>query len=90
MRRFLLICVFAIISTSAGAHCCCFASDPTGAPLYVRSRPNGGTILGALHNWTTVYITQRYSDQRGRPWVFIMPQRGWAGWVYRESLDGLC
>ena len=87
MRRFLLICVFAIISTSAGA---CFVSDPTGTPLNVRSRPNAGTILGALHNGTFVHVTQRYFDQRGRPWVFILPQQGWAGWVYRESLDGLC
>ena len=87
MRRFLLICVFAIISTSAAA---CFVSDPTGMPLNVRSRPNAGTILGALHNGTFVHVTQRYFDQRGRPWVFILPQQGWAGWVYRESLDGLC
>ena len=90
MRRFLLICGFAIISTSASAHCCCFVEDPTGAPLYVRSWPNSSKILGALRNRTAVGVTQRYFDQRGRPWVFIMPQRGWAGWVYPERLAGLC
>jgi hypothetical protein len=87
MRHFLLICIFAIISTSAAAHCCCFVE---GRPLNVRSQPNGGTILGAHRHGTAVRITQRYFDQRGRPWVFILPQAGWAGWVYPESLSGLC
>jgi hypothetical protein len=42
MRRFLLTCSFAILSTSAVAQSRCMVTDPTGTPLNVRSQPNGG------------------------------------------------
>jgi hypothetical protein len=87
MRRFLLICVFAILSTSATAQSRCIVTDPTGTPLNVRSRPNGGTILGALHNGTAVRVVERDFDQQGRPWVFVAPQQGRGGWIYREFIS---
>jgi hypothetical protein len=86
MRRFLLIWVFAIISTSAVAQSRCVVTDPTGTPLNVRSRPNGA-ILGALHNGIVVRVTERDFDQQGRAWVYVVPQQGRAGWVFREFVS---
>jgi hypothetical protein len=54
--------------------------------LNVRGSPNG-TILGALHNGTTVFVSNLVTD-RGQKWAKIVPvEKGKSGWVYRKHLE---
>jgi hypothetical protein len=87
MRRFLLICSLVIVSTSSPAQSRCMVTDPTGTPLNVRSRPNGGSIVGALHNGTSVRVMDREIDERGRTWSYVVPAQGKAGWIYRHFIS---
>jgi hypothetical protein len=50
----------------------CTVSDPTGTPLNVRSRPNG-SIVGALHNGVTVFVSDLAADGHGQKWAKIVP-----------------
>lgn len=73
-------------ASTARADRICVVADPSGTPLNVRSQPDG-VILGALHNGAAVRLIDVTSDGAGRPWAFIQPRRGKAGWVYRRYLD---
>jgi uncharacterized protein YraI len=64
----------------------CTVADASGTPLNVRSRPNG-PILGALHNGTSVFISNMVADSSGLRWANIVPQNGKAGWVARKHLS---
>jgi uncharacterized protein YraI len=86
MKRLLLACCFATITTGAWAQSCTVA-DPTGTPLNVRAGPNGA-ILGALYNGTTVQILRRTVDANGKSWAYIAPQgAGRNGWVFSAFLS---
>ena len=87
MRCFLLVCALASVATSSPAQSRCTVTDPTGTPLNVRSRPNGGSIVGALHNGTPVRVAGREVDERGRPRSYVVPAQGKAGWIYREFIS---
>lgn len=66
----------------------CAVTDPTGTPLNIRERPNGG-IVGRVGNGAIVRVVQRGYDERGRAWVLIRPSDSEeiAGWVYREFVS---
>jgi Bacterial SH3 domain len=72
-----------LVGTTGIANADCIVADPSGTPLNVRNGPSSGaTILGALHNGTSVSVKDRRGD-----WVRIVPQDGKSGWVYRKYLD---
>jgi hypothetical protein len=65
----------------------CTVNDPTGSPLNVRNKPNG-TIVGALHNGTGIFIVDVAKDDRGRKWAQIEPVRqGKSGWIFGNYID---
>jgi hypothetical protein len=64
----------------------CVVADPTETPLNLRRTPNG-TILGALHNDTTVFIRE-IVFVNGKRWARIVPETGrHNGWVFFDHLD---
>jgi hypothetical protein len=65
----------------------CRVMDPTGTPLNLRDRPNGG-VLGQVRNGTLVESTRIASDERGRPWAYIVDRNSGEplGWVFREFI----
>ncbi len=69
----------------------CKVSDPTGTPLNVRSKPNGGKVVRKLKNGTKVYVVYETGDEQDRSWSKIsLSIKGNApiiGWVLREYLD---
>jgi len=73
-----------VIRGSSNSECVVF--DPTGTPLNVRNRPNG-TIIGALHNDTSVIVTDS-TVASGKVWSKVVPVgAGKVGWVFRSYLD---
>lgn len=64
----------------------CIVADPTGTPLNVRSSPNG-TIIGALHNGTTVLPITAVTVN-GKHWFKVEPVGpGKTGWVFFDHLE---
>jgi hypothetical protein len=63
----------------------CLVANPTGTPLNVRSKPNGA-FLGALHNDTSVALTERVLVN-GKIWGRIVPEEGKRGWVFFDFLS---
>ena len=64
----------------------CVVTDPTKTPLNLRRTPNG-TILGALHNDTTVFIRE-IVFVNGKRWAHLVPETGrHNGWVLFDYLD---
>src|SRR5262245_65909537 len=65
----LMVTMFTAFALAGSAHAhvskvnTCVVADPTGTPLNVRNRPNV-TILGALHNDTTVIILDAALDRK--------------------------
>jgi hypothetical protein len=86
MRRCLLVCL-PLLAAASPAQSRCTVTDPTGTPLNVRTRPNGGSIVGALHNGTAVRFVRGAVDERGRPWAYVVPEQGIAGWIFREFVS---
>jgi uncharacterized protein YraI len=86
--KFLLAALAAAaIALAAPAHAGdgpCMVNDPTDTPLNVRSAPNG-QILGALHNYTQVFIVGS-AVIGGRRWVRILPEAGKKGWVFGDYI----
>jgi len=73
-----------VIRGSSNSECVVF--DPTGTPLNVRNRPNG-TIIGALHNDTSVIVTDS-TVASGKVWSKVVPiEAGKVGWVLRSYID---
>ena len=87
MKRFLLVCCLPMLATTAAAQGRCTVTDPTGTPLNVRTSPNGGAIVGALHNGAAVRVLRTAVDERGRPWAYVVPVQGQAGWIFREFVS---
>jgi hypothetical protein len=87
MKRLILCCFLATITTNACAQECT-VDDPTGTPLNIRERPNG-RIIGALYNGVTVYVRDLTIDAAsGQRWAYIIPlNTGKSGWVFRPYLD---
>jgi uncharacterized protein YraI len=77
-----------VLGATAAAHADrrCVVVDPSGTPLNVRSEPDGA-ILGALHNGATVRLLGAAADSEGRPWAYVAPRKGKAGWVFRRYID---
>jgi hypothetical protein len=71
---------------AARAERSCFVADPSGTPLNVRVAPQG-RILGALHNGAAVRLIETSVDESGRPWAYVEPRVGPAGWVFRGFID---
>ena len=74
------------ISGVALASADCVVDDPTGTSLNVRSEPNG-EIRGALHNGATVRVRDSQEDDNGKTWVYVIPDEGKKGWVYRNFIS---
>jgi hypothetical protein len=90
MRKYLAIAATAValgfVTEANAALISCTVADPTGTPLNVRSRPYG-TILGALHNDTTVILSDM-AEANGQKWVKVMPVgAGKTGWVFFNYLN---
>ena len=81
MAAFLVAALFA--GTASAAEC--LVADPTGTPLNVRSKPQGG-VVSALSNGAAVEIVdQRTLD--GKRWAKVAADGAVLGWVFSAYLD---
>ncbi|QCK88330.1 SH3 domain-containing protein [Phreatobacter aquaticus] len=90
MRRLALLTAVALAASAAGAEAQsarCRVMDPTGTPLNIRDSPNGA-VLGQVRNGTLVERVRIASDDRGRPWAYIIDRNSGEplGWVIREFI----
>src|SRR5215831_1675923 len=83
MKHNCIAILFACVTATAANALECTVQEDLATPLNVRSRPNG-PILGALHNGSTVFVSDLTAD---RKWAKIVPaEKGKSGWVFREYL----
>lgn len=90
MVRFAAFTMAALLSATtlaAAQSSRCRVMDPTGTPLNVRDRPNG-EVMGQVRNGTLVERQRIASDERGRPWAYIIDRNSGEplGWVFREFI----
>jgi len=82
-----LACALIAPATSHANQASCVVDDPTGTPLNVRTSPNG-TIVGALHNGTSVGVVYSRMSADHKVWFFVVPNGpGKSGFVYSQLLD---